>query len=219
MLKINTLAYWTAMGAVILALGSYYLWQLRATGEPFDWVHQQNGYYNYPGRAFAHGHLDLPLDPSPRLIAASNPWDPALAETDKMHDMAFFHGRYYLYHGAGPAVLLLRSMAAAHRARHAGAVRDVRAVLRRVPVFVRGVDAVARVRRRGQILAEAIRTYEPAHPDKIVPLLVKARPIVAAIADPLAKIKLKELDETIALCTGLWVEAQAHQPGLSPEGP
>ena len=28
------------------------------------------------------------------------------SETDKMHDMAFFHGRYYLYHGAGPAVLL-----------------------------------------------------------------------------------------------------------------
>src|SRR5262249_45755589 len=24
----------------------------------------------------------------------------------KMHDMALFHGRYYLYHGAGPAVML-----------------------------------------------------------------------------------------------------------------
>ena len=29
---------------------------------------------------------------------------------------------------------------------------------------------------------------------------MKARPLIAAIADPLAKIKLGELDETIALC-------------------
>ena len=37
------------------------------------------------------------------------------------------------------------------------------------------------------ILDEAIRGYEPAHPAKVIPLLVKARPLIAAIHDPLAK--------------------------------
>ena len=66
------------------------------------------------------------------------------------------------------------------------------------------------------ILDEAIRNYEPAHPEKVIPALVKARPLIAAIDDPLAKIKLGELDETIALCAGLFVEAQARQSDVAP---
>ena len=69
------------------------------------------------------------------------------------------------------------------------------------------------------VLAEAIRAYEPAHPEKALPFLAKARPLIAAIADPLAKIKLAELDESIALCAGLWAEAQARQPDVTPGAP
>jgi len=68
----------------------------------------------------------------------------------------------------------------------------------------------------GAIFAEAIRTFEPAHPEKSIPYLVKARPLIAAMNDPLAKVKLMELDEAIAACSGLWVEAQAHQPETAP---
>jgi LmbE family N-acetylglucosaminyl deacetylase len=70
----------------------------------------------------------------------------------------------------------------------------------------------------GPILEGAIRDFEPAHPEKAIPALAKARPLIAAIADPLAKIKLAELDETIALCAGLFVEAQAQQAQVSPGG-
>src|ERR1039457_3960549 len=66
------------------------------------------------------------------------------------------------------------------------------------------------------LLDEAIRHYEPAHPEKAIPWLVKARPPIAAIADPLAKVKLTELDETIAQCAGLFVEAQARQFAVAP---
>ena len=66
------------------------------------------------------------------------------------------------------------------------------------------------------ILADAIRSFEPAHPEKILPQLVKAHPLIAAIEDPLAKIKLTELDEAIARCAGLWVEAQAHSAEATP---
>jgi LmbE family N-acetylglucosaminyl deacetylase len=77
-----------------------------------------------------------------------------------------------------------------------------------------GGDAV------GSILDAAIRSYQPAHPEKVIPQLAKARPLIAAMSatgsDPLARIKLAELDETIALCAGLWVEAQAKEFETTP---
>jgi LmbE family N-acetylglucosaminyl deacetylase len=69
------------------------------------------------------------------------------------------------------------------------------------------------------ILAEAARAYEPAHPEKALPFLAKARPLVAKLTDPLAKVKLVELDEAITLCAGLWAEAQARTPETSPGVP
>jgi LmbE family N-acetylglucosaminyl deacetylase len=68
----------------------------------------------------------------------------------------------------------------------------------------------------GAIFTDAIRAFEPSHPEKAIPFLVRARPLVAAIDDPLAKAKLIELDEAIAACAGLWIEAQARQPDTAP---
>jgi LmbE family N-acetylglucosaminyl deacetylase len=68
----------------------------------------------------------------------------------------------------------------------------------------------------GAVLGTALRDFEPTHPEKAVPQLVKARPLVAAMSDPLAKIKLNELDEAIAQCSGLLVEAQAKTPEIVP---
>src|SRR5262249_35929663 len=53
---------------------------------------------------------------------------------------------------------------------------------------------------------------------RVIPQLLKARPLIAAINDPLAKVKLKELDEAVALCAGLWVEAQAREADVAPGG-
>ena len=68
----------------------------------------------------------------------------------------------------------------------------------------------------GRILNEALRTFEPAHPERTVPLLVKAHPLIAAIHDPWAVEKLKELDEAIALCSGLWLDANSSQYAVVP---
>ena len=42
---------------------------------------------------------------------------------------------------------------------------------------------------------------------------------MAKLTDPLAKVKLVELDEAIALCAGLWAEAQSRTPETSPGVP
>jgi LmbE family N-acetylglucosaminyl deacetylase len=68
----------------------------------------------------------------------------------------------------------------------------------------------------GPILERAIREFEPAHPEKAIPALAEARPLVAAINDPLARIKLGELDETMARCAGVWAEAQARAAEVAP---
>jgi LmbE family N-acetylglucosaminyl deacetylase len=72
----------------------------------------------------------------------------------------------------------------------------------------------------GEIVKQALDSFVPAHPEALLPQLAKARPLIAAIAaatkDPLAEQKLKELDETIALCSGLSLEAQADKAAVSP---
>ena len=66
------------------------------------------------------------------------------------------------------------------------------------------------------ILSQAIREFDWQHPDQTIPLLAKARPLIAAISDPLAKLKLAELDETIAKCAGIWADAQARDAAATP---
>jgi len=72
----------------------------------------------------------------------------------------------------------------------------------------------------GAIVKQALDSFVPARPEALLPELVRARPlivaIVAATKDPMAERKLKELDETIALCSGLALEAQADKAAVSP---
>ncbi|HEX5432415.1 MAG TPA: PIG-L family deacetylase [Bryobacteraceae bacterium] len=72
----------------------------------------------------------------------------------------------------------------------------------------------------GAILKQALDSFVPAHPEALLPALAQARPEIAALAqstkDPLATEKLKELDETMALASGLFLEAQADQFQATP---
>lgn len=92
--------------AVVLAVGLCYWWIARTANDPMYWRYTLDGYYDDLGRAFLHGRLDLPIEPKPELLALANPWDPKVDGPWKMWDLVFFHRRYYLYHGAGPAVML-----------------------------------------------------------------------------------------------------------------
>ncbi len=68
----------------------------------------------------------------------------------------------------------------------------------------------------GRILAEAARAFDPNHPERAIPLLLKAHPPIAAIHDPWATEKLSDLDEAIALCAGLWLDANADNYAVVP---
>ncbi len=66
------------------------------------------------------------------------------------------------------------------------------------------------------ILTRAAREFAPEHPEKIIPLLLQARDLVAGLKDPLAQAKLVELDEAIGSCAGLWLDAVTDRDTATP---
>lgn len=68
------------------------------------------------------------------------------------------------------------------------------------------------------LLAQALGAFRPSDPTPVVALLAKARPLIAAIKDPWAELKLRDLDETIGLCAGLWLDAVADRRTVQPGG-
>jgi LmbE family N-acetylglucosaminyl deacetylase len=68
--------------------------------------------------------------------------------------------------------------------------------------------------RAGVLLKQALDTFVPAHPEALLPVLAQARTEIAALAnttkDPLAVRKLQEVEEAMALVSGLSLEAQSN---------
>lgn len=70
----------------------------------------------------------------------------------------------------------------------------------------------------GQALAEAARTFRPEKPEATVPLLIKAKKMMAELHQPVVDRKRQEIQETIALCSGLWLDATADKFAVVPGG-
>ena len=96
----------TILGVIALGVACYFLWLARTANGRFDWQHDSNGFYNLLARGFLGGHLYTPIQPSAKLLAMPNPWDPSLDDSIRWQDMALYNGHYYLYFGAAPAVVL-----------------------------------------------------------------------------------------------------------------
>jgi len=103
---VNRVRQRVACALAAVAVVVFYFWMVRAAGSKFEWGADLNGYYDFLGRAFAGGHLYLPVEPSPQLLAQPDPWDPKVDDSLKWQDMVLYHRHYYLYFGAAPAVLL-----------------------------------------------------------------------------------------------------------------
>ncbi len=61
-----------------------------------------------------------------------------------------------------------------------------------------------------EALAEALRAFSLNEPARAVPALLRARARMSALHDEWAERKLQDLDETIAMCLGLWLDAAAE---------
>ena len=70
----------------------------------------------------------------------------------------------------------------------------------------------------GNILAQAATRFEPEFPEQTIADLLQAYPLIAAIHHPEADAKLAELREAIALCAGLWLDANTDNYEVVPGG-
>ncbi len=70
----------------------------------------------------------------------------------------------------------------------------------------------------GKTLSVAIAQFAPSHPERTVTALLSARKLIAALNHPAAEGKLQELDELIAECAGLWLDATADRHSYAPGG-
>ena len=63
----------------------------------------------------------------------------------------------------------------------------------------------------GELLAKAAKEFDGAKPTAVLPHLLDARKLLAGRTDHYSVLKLKDLDEAIALLAGLWTELQADK--------
>lgn len=68
------------------------------------------------------------------------------------------------------------------------------------------------------LFTQACHEFDAEHPEKVVPLLLKARAALAEMHQPVAERKRHELDEDIALLSGLWLDATADKYASLPGG-
>lgn len=82
-----------------------YLW-IVSVGYWTNWPSSTH-YYSDLAEAFRHGQLHLLETPDPELLALQDPYDPALrGQIPFLWDVVLFGGRFYLYWGPLPAVLV-----------------------------------------------------------------------------------------------------------------
>jgi LmbE family N-acetylglucosaminyl deacetylase len=68
-----------------------------------------------------------------------------------------------------------------------------------------------------QALADARKAWDPAAPHLMLPALARARHALGTLADaPIVRQKRVEIDELMRGCAGLWLEAIAESPTVSP---
>ncbi|HTA21386.1 MAG TPA: hypothetical protein VK989_18970 [Polyangia bacterium] len=90
------------MLVLLLVEGVYYF---VVTAGTFTTWPQYLSYYDYLAEGFRAGHLHLSIAPAPELVAAPDPFDPALTPY-WAPDASYYKGQYFIYWGPVPALLL-----------------------------------------------------------------------------------------------------------------
>jgi hypothetical protein len=94
---------------IAVAIAWFYLWTATSGPEHFS-LKQEPGeldYYNLQVDGFLSGHLNLKYQGDPGLATLKDPYDPAQNAPYRVLDMSYYKGKYYIYFGPTPALVLL----------------------------------------------------------------------------------------------------------------
>ena len=75
-------------------------------GPARNWHGQTSEYYALLTDAFLAGQTSLLVQPAAELLALPDPYDPTANGRFRLHDASLYHGKYYLYFGPTPALVL-----------------------------------------------------------------------------------------------------------------
>lgn len=99
-----------SISAVLAGLLVVLLYWHIVTPTPDSWVvkGKQGDYYNLLLNGFEKGGLNMDVQPRRDLLEAENPYDPRKRPPNSaLHDASLYDGKYYLYFGPAPAVVLM----------------------------------------------------------------------------------------------------------------
>ncbi len=88
-----------------LLIALIYLWL--STGGTMYKLYSTTYYYDYLANAFLHGQPYLLVEPAKEMLALPDPYDPLANVKWRLHDASLYNGKYYLYWGPAPALVLL----------------------------------------------------------------------------------------------------------------
>ncbi len=96
------------MVALVGLIGFFYVWTLVSAKRAWRWGEPQQDFYNQLVDGFLDGQLNLKVEVAPELLRVKDPYDPAQRPPGAgLHDATFYQGKYYIYFGVVPAVVLL----------------------------------------------------------------------------------------------------------------
>ena len=99
---------WRAVAVALLAAAvvAFYFW-IVGGDERIEWRGAKRDYYSLLVHSLLRGETALDVPVAPQLAKLANPYDPAQNRGLGTHDLSYYRGRYYLYCGITPALLLL----------------------------------------------------------------------------------------------------------------
>jgi hypothetical protein len=97
-----------ALQAVYLVMAAFYLWTATSGGVRLNFGAPQRDAYNLLTNGFLHGQLSILARPSAALLHLKDPYDPKLNAIlqGPHHDLALYHGHFYLTWGPTPVLTL-----------------------------------------------------------------------------------------------------------------
>jgi hypothetical protein len=93
-------------GLLFVAVAFFHLALAWVCGPAGNWHGQTSEYYQLLTDAFLAGQTSLLVQPPAQLLALPDPYDPVANAYLRLHDAALYHGKYYLYFGPTPAIVL-----------------------------------------------------------------------------------------------------------------
>lgn len=102
MLTLRTFKYTCWLVAVTLVLSIYSIIYFHGYS-----AHGVSSIFSQLADGFRQGQLHLPTEPKPELLRLPDPYDPALNQHKRFHDMSLYNNHYYVYFGPANSFFLL----------------------------------------------------------------------------------------------------------------